>query len=610
MIVLIYGNHIASHASTNDAVTKKKMPNIVIMLVDDLGHSGVQWNNPNIIGPRVQELRDSGILLKRNYVYKFCSPTRGSFLSGRYAFRTGNTRSNFIPWSRPDGLNLGFNLLQHRLKALGYRTHHVGKWHLGFHNSSYLPVNRGFDTFYGYLTGMEDHFTERLRGFINCPNVVDLTHNTAPAHGKNGTYTGWFYNSQALATIRNSVQTPETPFFLNYWLHNTHGPVEVPEQYSDLYHFKDKGLNKFNGMVSVVDEAVGNITKLLKSTGAWNNTLVLYFHDNGAPLGAGGSNFPLRGGKNSNFEGGVRVPGVLAGGVLPDMLHNTSNDQLFHAVDWLPTLLHAATGESIILQDSVSTKIPYDGIDQWDFLTKRNSTAPRNEIVLDHCPKGYGMSSTGCNHFKDNREGGIGALIMGKWKLIVGPNGGQWSSYINGTKCNSFGNVACKDNCLFDLSTDESEMHDQSKIQPKIMAQLMKRFNELQTEFHAPIQNPAPEEDAICAAAAAASGFLVPWTPETPLGPCVGGPGDKGWDVLNNTGGGGPGFAHSPVENLGPEAMEVCRKRCCASTKCVSVTMHADNGGSTLCWLNPDHSQIAPFARNLTLMAFVKRDTK
>lgn len=74
-------------------------------------------------------------------------------------------------------------------------------------------------------------------------------------------------------------------------------PFEVPEEYSSLYNFSDDGLNTFNGMVSVVDEAVGNITDALRGRGVWENTLIVYFHDNGAPLGGGGSNYPLRGGK-------------------------------------------------------------------------------------------------------------------------------------------------------------------------------------------------------------------------------------------------------------------------------------------------------------------------
>ena len=99
--------------------------NIVMILVDDLGHGGIESNNPYVLGPRVTELQHEGLYLSRHYVYKFCSPTRGSFLSGRYPYRLGNTRSNFIPWSRPDGLNTNFETLPLRLKSRGYSTHHV-----------------------------------------------------------------------------------------------------------------------------------------------------------------------------------------------------------------------------------------------------------------------------------------------------------------------------------------------------------------------------------------------------------------------------------------------------------------------------------------------------
>ena len=99
--------------------------NIVMILVDDLGHGGIEANNPYVVGPRVTELKQEGLYLSRHYVYKFCSPTRGSFLSGRYPYRLGNTRSNFIPWSRPDGLNTDFETLPLRLRSRGYSTHHV-----------------------------------------------------------------------------------------------------------------------------------------------------------------------------------------------------------------------------------------------------------------------------------------------------------------------------------------------------------------------------------------------------------------------------------------------------------------------------------------------------
>ena len=357
---------------------------MVICLVDDLGHGGVQSNNPHVLGPKVQALQDAGVYLSRSYVYKYCSPTRGSLLSGRYPFRLGNTRSNFIPWSVRDGLQLGFDTVRRhaapqrccagagaraaradtprslqlplRLKRYKYANHHVGKWHLGFYNSSFLPVNRGFDSFFGYLTGETDHFTETVgTGFLKgCgASTVDLTSDATPARGRNGSYSGTMYGEEAVAVIKahaakqqqhqaqhqtqeETQEQAQTPLFLNFWLQSTHGPFEVPAKYKNLYKFEDAKLNTFNGMVSVVDEAVGNVTAalkvrtiirippaamnslsnlfcspfsaslVLKATGLWSNTWVVYTQDNGAPLGGGGSNFPFRGGKNSNFE-------VLAG---------------------------------------------------------------------------------------------------------------------------------------------------------------------------------------------------------------------------------------------------------------------------------------------------------
>ena len=91
-------------------------------------HGPHGYANPEARTPTLNRLALEGVRLERHYVYKFCSPTRGSLLSGRYPFRLGNTRSNFIPWSRPDCLNTQFDLLPQRLNRLGYKTAHVGKW--------------------------------------------------------------------------------------------------------------------------------------------------------------------------------------------------------------------------------------------------------------------------------------------------------------------------------------------------------------------------------------------------------------------------------------------------------------------------------------------------
>eukprot|EP00040_Diaphanoeca_grandis_P039759 m.260069 g.260069 ORF g.260069 m.260069 type:complete len:510 (+) comp39157_c0_seq1:85-1614(+) len=498
---------VAAVASRCIRAANTTTPNVVFILVDDLGEAGVRMNNENLLGTKVTELKEAGIYLSRHYVYKFCSPTRGSLLSGRYPFRLGNTRSNFIPWSRPDGLNLEFNTLQLRLQALGYSTHHVGKWHLGFFNSSFLPTNRGFDSYFGYLSGMQDHFTQALGGFSDCKHVVDLTKDTLPAFGQNGTYSGWIYNSAAV----DVVQTAKEPFFLNYWMQNTHAPFEVPMQYSSLYNFKDEGLNTFNGMVSVVDEGVGNITAALMARGVWENTIVIYTHDNGAPLGGGGSNFPFRGGKNSNFEGGVRVPAIVSGGWLSSDRRNTTVSNLMHVSDWLPTLMWTL-GHTQALSDNISSLIPYDGVVHTGLVSgdfKDTMSPPRNEIVLDHCLAGFSTATTGCNHF--GAKTSVGALIVGEWKLVKGPNGGEWTSLLNGTKAAAFGGVACSTFCLFNLTDDAGEHTDLATARPDVLSQLLQRFDNLTNSYHPPSFNPPADDQGLCTAAADNRNFLVPW---------------------------------------------------------------------------------------------------
>ena len=117
----------------------------------------------------------------------------------------------------------------------------------------------------------------------------------------------------------------------------------------------------------------------------------------------------------------------------------------------------------------------------------------------------------------------------------------------------------------------------------------------------------------MCAAATQAGGFLVPWVPAPSpapapaLGPCVGGPGSVGWRIVNSTGGGGPSFAKFAADSLDEEAVDACRKRCCASPRCASVTMHVMRPNDIGCFLNPANGTVAPYPRALTLMAYVNR---
>ena len=198
-------------------------------------------------------------------------------------------------------------------------------------------------------------------------------------------------------------------------------------------------------------------------------------------------------------------------------------------------------------------------------------------------------------------------------------NGGEWTSWVNGTNTSSFGGRACDENCLFNLTADPSEHNNLAASHPAVMAAMLARFAEIEkVEYHPPSANPAPEDESCCAAAAKNGGFLVPWTsppappapaPPVPLGPCVGVPGSAGWRILNNTGGGGPAYATYPAADAGLDSLEQCRRRCCASPYCVSVVLHTDGGGHTGCYLNGANGTKAPYGRKETILAYVNRST-
>ena len=186
----------------------------------------------------------------RTDVYRYCSPTRGSFLTGRYPMRLSGTRANLIPATLLDGINTTYTYLPRHLKAKGYAAHHIGKWHNGFYEYDMTPPGRGFDSSLGFLTGGEDHWTSTIgmpcneeTGGVDLGvevgrSTVDLSYgwssnrSVVPAVGLNGTYTGHTFSNRAVQLIRDHERS--APLFLYIALHNTHAPIESPPEYAGL----------------------------------------------------------------------------------------------------------------------------------------------------------------------------------------------------------------------------------------------------------------------------------------------------------------------------------------------------------------------------------------
>ena len=437
-------------------VGSAKLPNIVFVLVDDWGFADVGFKNPAISSPNFDNLAKTGLVLNRHYVFKYCSPSRASFLTGRWPHHAHQW--NIYP-THMAGTNLKMTMLPAKLKKANYATHMVGKWHQGFFDPRYLPINRGFDTSCGFLNGAEDHMTQK----VGC--AVDYWKNDGP-DPRNGTYDSYYYRDDLTNIVSN--HNVEKPLFIYLPLHNIHGPLEAPDEWLDIYSANSTcALRRtLQAMVSVADNVTGHLVELLKKKGMWDNTLMVVSADNG---GCGSSNYPLKGGKMGFFEGGVRSLAFVNGGLLTESRRGQSTDGFIHIADWYTTFCKLA---GVDHDDSGTGKFPVDGLDVWPIITGENEKTQHDEIVL-----GYNF---------DYNNPGQGAIIVGDYKLVVGLQGNlcgslMWSPLdhpcsrgVEGPDCDPY--------CLYDIVNDPSENNELSKQNPEMLKKLLDRYNSYSKE--------------------------------------------------------------------------------------------------------------------------------
>uniref|UniRef100_A0A3Q4GWP3 Arylsulfatase I-like n=1 Tax=Neolamprologus brichardi TaxID=32507 RepID=A0A3Q4GWP3_NEOBR len=387
----------------------------------------------------------------------------------------------------------------------------VGKWHLGFYRKACLPTRKGFDTFFGSLTGSVDYYSyESCDGKDLCG--YDLHDDEGVAWGHEGKYSTTLFTQRA-RKILESHDPAERPLFLLLSFQAVHTPLNPPESY--IYPFRDMvnvPRRNFAGMVSTVDEAVRNVTYALRKYGYYRNSVIIYSTDNGAQPFTGGNNWPLRGRKGTYWEGGVRGVGFVHSPLL--RRRRRISKALMHITDWFPTLVGLAGGNI-----SQVSGPGLDGFDVWPAISEGRES-PRKEILHNIDP----LHKSPIEKKNQDKENSVQAAIrVGDWKLLTGdPGHGDWvppqmlPTSLTGRWWNLERSILYqkssvhKNIWLFNITGDPYERHDLADQRPDVVQQLLARlayYNQTAVPVYFPPDDPRANPSQH-------RGAWVPWVEE------------------------------------------------------------------------------------------------
>ncbi|XP_064207898.1 arylsulfatase I-like [Anguilla rostrata] len=449
----------------------RQPPHIIFFLTDDQGFHDIGYHSSDIRTPTLDKLAAEGVKLENYYVQPICTPSRSQLITGRYQIHTGLQHSIIRPL-QPNCLPLDMVTLPQKLREAGYATHMVGKWHLGFYKRACLPTRRGFDTFFGSLTGSVDYYT-----YDSCdgPGMCgyDLHEGEGVAWGRGGKYSTHLYTQRVRKIL--AAHDPHRPVFIFLSFQAVHTPLRPPKGY--IYPYRgigNVGRRKYSAMVSIVDEAVRNVTYALRKYGYYQNSVIVFSTDNGGQPFSGGSNWPLRGRKGTYWEGGVRGLGFVHSPLL--RRRRRVSRALVHITDWYPTLVALAGG-------NVSRADGLDGYDVWPALSEGRES-PRREILHNIDPlhvranlgswrDGFGIWDTAVQ----------AAIRVGDWKLLTGdPGHGDWVppqmlANFPGNWWNLERGAGPRNSVwLFNVTGDPYERHDLSRQRPDVVKELLARL--------------------------------------------------------------------------------------------------------------------------------------
>lgn len=500
LLVLVLGIALAGCRESKQEEATNKKPNIVFFFADDFGFHAISANGNNRIQtPNIDAIANEGVRFKQSYVTApICCASRAGLLTGRYQQRFGSENHLIYPdrtayigdrgkdyddflnarGINPDSLvtqgipKSELNIAQ-VLKTQSYKTAIIGKWHAGFYDG-YRPHQRGFDYSWGWYGGSSLYYVDESDpNFVTYKDPEGKYDHYKASDGKyqwkrDSIATAIFVNGeirdekeyQTYAIAREATNFIESnkdqPFFLYVPFGAIHTPLQAPKKYYDqLGHIRDEQQRYLLAMLMAQDEAVGIIQKKLKDLGLYDNTIFVFSGDNGSVWHNEGFdknaannltyydanpdinlNFPLKGGKLTHYEGGIRTPLLISwkGKIKP----GTAYEHPVSTLDLFPTFVNAAGG-----------KLPegrkYDGVDLLPYLTGQESSRPHEVLFW--------------------RNGGVKTVRHGAFKLMI--------------------NEEDKTTFLYNIEEDPSEKNDLSGALPEKVAELKTLLKEWESELPA-----------------------------------------------------------------------------------------------------------------------------
>lgn len=380
---MVVGILLSSSTNKTHVLSKKikpddgQNPNIILIIADDLGYKDVGFQgSTDILTPNIDKIANEGVRFTDAYVsYPVCGPSRAGIITGRYQDRFGFGRNPlFAPNDIEMGLPLTEETLAELLKKANYKNVALGKWHLGAHNSL-RPMQRGFDDFFGFLSGGHSYFPDlwTLKDEFEIQNQFDAYNTLLLRDNHRVKETEYITDALSREAVLYIEKYQNTPFFMYLGYNAPHTPLQATQKYLDRYaHISDQKRRTYAAMISAMDDGIGKILNKLEDLSLTENTIVIFLSDNGGPEKANASdNGDLRGGKSDLFEGGIRVP--LAIKWPKKITAGTVFSKPVISLDIFATII-AQTKEK------PSTLNPLDGVNLLPYLNHENDSAPHEYL--------------------------------------------------------------------------------------------------------------------------------------------------------------------------------------------------------------------------------------